>query len=325
MQCDALINAGLRNKVLLPIDQGYESQVKTWFDEASRLRPWCLVLPESTTELSSTLTALLGAGKGAGDWHIALRSGGHSVGAINNIVNGVTIDLSHLNATSYDPDTNVASIEPGARWMDVYASLDKQGVTVVGGRDGGVGVGGFLLGGGTSFFSGTQGFGCDNVINYELVLADGSVVNANASSHSDLWKALKGGGGNLGIVTRFDLEAISAAPIFHDIRFIHGNYSDMVVDTVVNFASHSDTEGANALVSFWMHDASVSPGSTVGTIYVNTDGDDNAGTSYENVMKVPAIFHETKTMTMAEAAAAGQGLEPGSRYISPVCLSCGIR
>lgn len=272
-------------------------------------------MPESTEDVSLALTTLLDAGKGAGDWHIALRSGGHSVGAINNIVNGVTIDLSHLNATSCHPNTNIASIGPGARWGDVFAALEKEGVTAVGGRDGGVGVGGFLLGGGTSFFSGSKGFGCDNVVNYEVVLADGSVVNANASSHPDLWKALKGGGGNLGIVTRFDLETFPSKPLFHDVRFISGNYSKVVVDSVVDFSSHRKSEGANALVSFWMHDTSIADGSTIGTIYVNTNGDPNAGTAYDSVMKLPALMNQTSIMTVAEAAGEGQGIEPGSRYV----------
>lgn len=297
--------------MLLPTDNGYEAQVETWFDATSRLHPWCLVLPESTEDVSLTLTTLLEAGKGAGDWHIALRSGGHSVGGINNIVNGVTIDLSHLNATSYNPGTNLASVEPGARWGDAFVALDKEGVAVVGGRDGGVGIGGFLLGGGTSFFSGTKGFGCDNVANYEVVLADGSIVNANASSHPDLWKALKGGGGNFGIVTRFDLEAFPSEPLFHDLRFVPGNYSNVVVDTVVDFASHDESEGNNALVSFWMHDPSIANISLVGTIYVNTDGDANAGTAYENVMGLPAFSNQTSILTMAEAATGGRGIEPG--------------
>lgn len=303
----------MREKVLLPTDDAYEPQIETWFDEASRLHPWCLVLPQSTEDVSLALTALLDAGNGAGDWHMALRSGGHSVGAINNIANGVTIDLSHLNSTTYNPDTNLASVEPGARWRDVFSALEKEGVVAVGGRDGSVGVGGFLLGGGTSFFSGTKGFGCDNVANYEVVLANGSITNANATFNPDLWRALKGGGGNFGIVTRFDLEASPSKPLFHDLRFISGNYSNVVVEAVVDFSSHEENEGSNALVSFWMHDTSIAPTSTIGTIYVNTDGSATAGTSYDKILAVPSYMNQTGIKTMAEAAGEGEGIESGTQ------------
>jgi FAD/FMN-containing dehydrogenase len=77
---------------------------------------------------------------------MALRSGGHGAPGSNNIVDGVTIDLSMMNSSHYDQATNTARVEAGGRWIDIYASLEQQGVTVVGGRDGGVGVGGFILG-----------------------------------------------------------------------------------------------------------------------------------------------------------------------------------
>lgn len=94
-----------------------------------------------------------------------MRSGGHSSTGSSSTVNGVTIDLSYLNTTSYNDETNIASIGPGGRWQTVYADLVKYGITVAGGRDGDVGVGGFLLGGGNSYYSGRTGFGCDSVVN----------------------------------------------------------------------------------------------------------------------------------------------------------------
>lgn len=79
---------------------------------------------------------------------------------------------------------------------------------MTGGRAGGVGVAGFITGGGNSFHSTSHGWACDNVQNFQVVLADGTVVNANADEHNDLWQALKGGSGNLGLVTRFDMHVI---------------------------------------------------------------------------------------------------------------------
>jgi FAD/FMN-containing dehydrogenase len=113
-------------------------------------------------------------------------------------------NLSLMTDVTYDAQSNLASIQPGSRWGGVYEKLLKHSVRVTGGRDGNV-VGGFLTGGGNSYYTGLYGFACDNIANFEVVLANGDIVNANAKSHSDLWIALRGGSGNFGIVTRFDM------------------------------------------------------------------------------------------------------------------------
>lgn len=92
-------------------------------------------------------------------------------------------------------------IGPGNRWEAVYEYTDARNVSTSGGRVGIVGVGGLTTGGGISFFSPRYGFVCDNVENFEVVLASGQVVNANATSDPDLWRALRGGSNNFGIVT----------------------------------------------------------------------------------------------------------------------------
>ena len=114
--------------------------------------------PRTAEEVSLALTTLVNVNDGAGDWHLALRSGGHSIAGSNNIDDGVTIDLGHLDSVTYDRKTNLASVGPGGKWMNVYRSLlNDYNVTVVGGRDGDVGVGGFILGGGISYFSSRKG------------------------------------------------------------------------------------------------------------------------------------------------------------------------
>lgn len=123
--------------------------------------------------MSKTLVALSSAGNGAGDWHIAVRSGGHGSDNQNSITDGVIIDLSHLNAKVYDEATKVASIGTGARWGDVYADLEEHGVSVTGGRQSVVGVGGLTLGGGVGWTTPRTGLASDNVVNYEVVLVSG--------------------------------------------------------------------------------------------------------------------------------------------------------
>lgn len=96
------------------------------------------------------------------------------------------------------------SIDAGARWGAVYEKLDETGLSGTGVRSSKGGIGGLALTGSHSFFASREGFVCDNVVNYEVVLASGEVVNASAEENSDLWTALRGGGNNFGIVTSFD-------------------------------------------------------------------------------------------------------------------------
>lgn len=86
-----------------------------------------------------------------------------------------------MNKTTYVEDTKVAQIEAGSIWRDVYGTLEDYGVTVPGGRTATVGVAGFLTGGGNTFYAGRRGFGCDNVVNFQVVLANGYVVHIKMS------------------------------------------------------------------------------------------------------------------------------------------------
>lgn len=122
----------------------------------------------------------------------------------------MTIDLGAFKQVDVSTDRKKTSIGPGNRWGDIYSKLDAQGLAIPGGRVASVGAGGLITGGGVSFFSGRFGFVCDNVINYELVLPYGKVVNVNASSSPHLFKALKGGSNNFGVVTRFDVKSFES-------------------------------------------------------------------------------------------------------------------
>ncbi|KAL3958510.1 hypothetical protein ACCO45_006672 [Purpureocillium lilacinum] len=199
----------LPGRVLLPNSSGYKTSISSYFFLNSRQSPKCIVAPTNAAEVSKIIKKL-GVRENN---QVAIRSGGHTPNrGFANTDSGVTLDLRGLNKMALQgPNDDVVSVGTGALWRDVYATLDPINRTVVGARVASVGVGGFLTGGGLSFFSPKYGFGCDNVVNMEVVLANGAIVNANATSHPDLFRALKGGQGNFGIVTRFDLIAHLAA------------------------------------------------------------------------------------------------------------------
>ncbi|KAL2272924.1 hypothetical protein FJTKL_05720 [Diaporthe vaccinii] len=137
---------------------------------------------------------------------------------------GVMMSLSRLNAREFKQDQAIASIGPGQVWRDVYHWLAQYGLAVSGGRYPTVGVGGYLVGGGISYFSSNHGWGCDTVTAYEVVLADGSIVEATADGeHADLFWALRGGHNNFGIVTRFDLKTFPITSAYFGGTIWDGN------------------------------------------------------------------------------------------------------
>ncbi|KAI0377412.1 FAD-binding domain-containing protein [Hypomontagnella monticulosa] len=205
-RCPELESIGLKN-IYYPGSDDYKSRINSYFSISAQIMPTCIIQPTSAEEVASIVTKVVQTTT----FDFAVRSGGHTIwrGAAN-IEAGVTIDLGLMNKTTYVPETKIAQIQAGSRWHEVYESLEPHGVTVAGGRAPTVGVGGFLIGGGNSFYTGRRGWGCDNVVNFEVVLANGQIVNANATENTDLFKALKGGSTNFGIVTRFDMDAFDA-------------------------------------------------------------------------------------------------------------------
>ncbi|KAK5993998.1 FAD-dependent monooxygenase sdcF [Cladobotryum mycophilum] len=294
-QAEPLAQAGLRSRLLLPSDANYTSRIDSYWCNNAKLRPACIIQPQSAAEVSKAVTALAQSGQ-----QFAVRAGGHGnwVGA-NNINDGVTIDLGLLNSTQYDTVTKTAQIEPGAKWKDVYAELEKHGVVVAGAREGEVGVGGFLLGGGNTFHTPRYGLGCDNVLSFEVVLADGRIITAEAGGqHADLFRVLKGGGNNFGIVTRFTMRTFPSGPIW-------GGLALRPLETV--------QAGAEALVEFTANSAN-DPDTTVQFIvgHMPRFGGTVAGNSCSNVANIenppslqktialPEIMNNFKSTTMQE-------------------------
>ncbi|KAL4974750.1 FAD binding domain protein [Aspergillus desertorum] len=194
------LTIALGAKVSYPDSAAYNASVSSyWSQQEQLLEPSCVISPTSAQDVSIAMTILVPR-----SCKFAIRSGGHgALAGIANIEEGVTIDLRALDGIQISPDASSVSVGPGQRWGNVYAALDARGVFVPGGRDSPVGVGGATLGGGFNYFAPLAGFACDNVISFEVVLANGSIITATNSTHGDLWLALKGSGNNLGIVTNF--------------------------------------------------------------------------------------------------------------------------
>ncbi|PWY74045.1 FAD-binding domain-containing protein [Aspergillus eucalypticola CBS 122712] len=138
----------------------------------------------------------------------AIRTTGHNPNAGFSSAGeaAVVLDIRQFRSKELLSDHGTARFGSGNTWGEVYHWLEERGLSAIGGRDSQVGLGGFLLGGGLGALPNLYGLGADGVKNFEVLLADGNLINANQNENSDLYRALKGGGSNFGIVTRFDLE-----------------------------------------------------------------------------------------------------------------------
>ncbi|EQL32979.1 hypothetical protein, variant 2 [Blastomyces dermatitidis ATCC 26199] len=217
-----------------------------WSQQQSESKPACIFQPTSSSQVAIVLlmARLLNC-------PFAVKSGGHAAfSGASSIPDGLTIDLQRLNTIQVASDRKSVKIGPGNRWLDVYKSLEPHGLTAVGGRVSNIGVGGLTLGGGISFYSAQYGFACDNVNNFEVVVADGRILNANPESHPDLYWALRGGGNNFGIVTRFDLAAYPAGDLWAGSRIYlaDDNTRRLLLDAVVKFAKDWPSDPKAALI-----------------------------------------------------------------------------
>ncbi|KAL8770875.1 MAG: hypothetical protein Q9209_003526 [Squamulea sp. 1 TL-2023] len=218
-QCQQL-QVVLGKAVSFPQQSAYDLSLSTyWSQNAQNVTPSCIVSPQNTQDVSKAIQ-VLSQYQAAGNSIIAgckfaIRGAGHTPWAGSaNIDDGVTIDMRSIKSVKLNRAKSIVSIGAGARWSTVYEVLDAVGFGVAGGRLADVGVGGLTLGGGLSFFAPRYGFVCDQVVNFEIVLANGTAVNANSKCNTDLWFALKGGSNNFGVVTRFDLKSFPLGKIW---------------------------------------------------------------------------------------------------------------
>lgn len=191
-------------EVSSPLQLAYTAeQTEYWSASCSALKPSCIIFPRSAAEVAAVMRVL-----NTNNEKFAIKSGGHSPNNYYASVDGgPLISTQNLDHVLLDPTTGVVDVGPGNRLDGVAAKLQGTGWTFVGGRIGNTGVGGLILGGGLSYMSAQYGWSASSAISYEVVLANGTIVTASATSHADLFTALKGGGNNFGVVTNYKLQA----------------------------------------------------------------------------------------------------------------------
>ncbi|GAB1206531.1 hypothetical protein APSETT445_005221 [Aspergillus pseudonomiae] len=173
--------------------------------------------------------------------------------AVEDNNGGVVISLSALKQLELSENKSMVGLGPGLKWLDVYRGLDAHEVAVTGGRVTTVGVSGLLLGGGISFHSHQYGVSAMGICNYEVVLANSQIVNANAQENADLFWALKGGGPNFGVVTKLDMTTIPSKH-WSEVRIYPITATDQVLEAMMQYHAAIEDDDKSSLIYNATHD-----------------------------------------------------------------------
>ncbi|WP_026554877.1 FAD-binding oxidoreductase [Arthrobacter sp. 35W] len=208
LDVDAL-RGSVRGRVIAPADEDYEA-ARAVFNGMIDKRPAVVVRAGSVADVRSCLDF---ARTNALD--VAIRGGGHSAPGFGTCDGGLVIDFADRKGVRVDPATATARTDPGATWADFNHATHAFGLATTGGIIGSTGVAGLTLGGGIGYLARKYGLSCDNLRSADVVTADGTFLTASAEENADLFWALRGGGGNFGVVTSFEFN-------LHPVDMVYG-------------------------------------------------------------------------------------------------------
>jgi FAD/FMN-containing dehydrogenase len=197
----------VRGAVLLEGDSGYDDARRPWNAMYDR-RPAVIVQCTGVADVQDAVA--FGREHGL---VIAVRGGGHSLSGASTIDGGLLIDLRLMSGVDVDPERRTARAQGGVTWGLFDRETQVYGLAGTGGMVSTTGIGGLTLGGGLGRLMRSRGLTCDNVLSYEIVTADSTVLRVDRESHPDLFWALRGGGGDFGVVTSFEYQLYPVGPI----------------------------------------------------------------------------------------------------------------
>ncbi|HUK53773.1 MAG TPA: FAD-binding oxidoreductase, partial [Candidatus Binatia bacterium] len=194
------LRESFQGELLQPSDPEY-AQARTIWNSLVARSPGLIACCSSVADVQAAVRAATAAGV-----ETAVRCGGHSLAGFSTCEGGLVIDLSRMRQVSVDPERRRARFAGGCLLSTVDAATQSVGLAFPAGVVSHTGAAGLVLGGGTGWLSRLHGLSCDNVEAFTLVVADGTVLRASAHENADLFWALRGGGGNFGVVTEFEVK-----------------------------------------------------------------------------------------------------------------------
>ena len=194
------LSAAIQGHVLMPNDAEY-NKARTVFYGGIDRRPTAIVRVANANDVAQVVSLARETGV-----ELAVRSGGHSLAGHSVSDGGIVLDLSEMRALQIDPETRTAWAETGVTAGEFTAAAGTHGLATGFGDTGSVGIGGLTLGGGVGFLVRKYGMTIDDLLAAEIVTANGELLHVDANHHPDLFWAIRGGGGNFGVATRFKFQ-----------------------------------------------------------------------------------------------------------------------
>jgi FAD/FMN-containing dehydrogenase len=207
-QTTEALRAGVTGPVITAGNPGYDEARKVYNAMIDR-RPAAIVQCTSAADVAAVVRQAAATGL-----ELAVRGGGHSVPGFGTADGALVADLSGLSTVTVDPSARIARAGGGVTWGGYNEATGAHGLATTGGIISTTGVGGLTLGGGIGYLARGYGLSCDNLLSAQVVTADGEMVTASEAEHPDLFWALRGGGGNFGIVTEFTYRLHPVAEIY---------------------------------------------------------------------------------------------------------------
>src|SRR2546427_4883541 len=211
------LQSRVRGAVCGPSDARYEEAGRVYNAMIDK-RPAAIVRVTGVADVIATVKAAHAAGLS-----VSVRGGGHSVPGFGTADGALVVDLGRMRGIRVDPAAKTVRAEGGVTWGDFNHATNAFGLATTGGIISTTGIAGLTLGGGIGYLTRGHGLSLDNLIAADVVLPDGSFVTANPNDHADLFWALRGGGGDLGVVTNFEyrlqaVREITGGPMFFEVE-----------------------------------------------------------------------------------------------------------
>lgn len=236
------LKKSLQGPVLQPGDDGYDQCRSVWNGMIDRF-PRLIVCCENVKDVIASIHFAK-----ENNLPISVKGGGHGVAGKAVCNDGLMIDFSNMTSISVDHDAQTATVEPGAKWGDLDGETSKYGLFTTGGIVSTTGVSGLTLGGGIGYLARKHGLALDNVLSLKVVTAGGELLHCSHSENPDLYWALRGGGGNFGVVTSFEFQLheenpnVLAAQIFYpmsDAPLVMRAFRDLMANAPDELAGYA--------------------------------------------------------------------------------------